>query len=82
MLGIWLTLFKVVSRCLAARDDGLGNQVGFFLNEWHQVGVVVESDHEHTLPRILCLIRAGPNVRFKRICPGTPGQIRLKAESG
>lgn len=33
-----------------------------FLYEWHQVGATVASDDEHTLPRILCLIRVRQDV--------------------
>src|SRR4051812_894423 len=62
VFGIRLTLAQVVSRRLAARDDGFEEEVILLLDERNQKDVVVRSHDENSLPRILRRIRVGQDV--------------------
>src|SRR5436305_756244 len=62
VFGIGLTLAQVVPRRFTARDDGLEEEVILLLDERHQKDVVIRSDDEDPLPRILRRIRVGQDV--------------------
>jgi hypothetical protein len=53
IVGIVVAFVQIVTRGLAAWNDGLEKIILVLFNEWHQVCLVVKANIKHLLPWVL-----------------------------